>query len=85
MVIIDEVGFLPVTNAEANLFFTFVSAMYEKTSLIITSNKGFSEWAGFLGDEVITTAILDRLVFKCEIFNMSGDGYRLKNRKSILS
>ena len=84
MVIIDEVGFLPVTNTEANLFFTFVSAMHEKASLIITSNKGFSEWAGFLGDEVITTAILDRLVFKCEIFNMSGDGYRLKNRKSIL-
>jgi DNA replication protein DnaC len=84
LIIIDEIGFLPVSNEDANLFFTFVSAMHEKTSLIITSNKGFSEWAGFLGDEVITTAILDRLVFKCEIFNMSGDGYRLKNRKSIL-
>lgn len=84
LIVIDEVGFLPVSNAEANLFFTFVSAMHEKTSLIITSNKGFSEWAGFLGDEVITTAILDRLVFKCEIFNMSGDGYRLKHRKTIL-
>lgn len=84
LIIIDEVGFLPVTNAEANLFFRFVSAMHEKTSLVITSNKSFSEWAGFLGDEVITTAILDRLVFKCEIFNMSGDGYRLKHRKSIL-
>lgn len=84
LIIIDEVGFLPVTNAEANLFFRFISAMHEKTSLVITSNKGFSEWAGFLGDEVITTAILDRLVFKCEIFNMTGDGYRLKHRKSIL-
>lgn len=84
LIVIDEVGFLPVTRAEANLFFTFVSAMHEKTSLIITSNKGFSEWAGFLGDEVITTALLDRLVFKCEIFNMSGDGYRLKHRKTIL-
>jgi len=48
--------------------------MHEKTSLIITSNKGFSEWSGFLGDEVITTAILDRLVYKCEIFNMTGEG-----------
>ena len=84
LVVIDEVGFLPVSNAEANLFFRFVSSMHEKTSLVITSNKGFTEWAGFLGDEVITTAILDRLVFKCEIFNMSGDGYRLKHRKSIL-
>lgn len=85
IVIIDEVGFLPVSKVEANLLFTFVSALHEKTSIIITSNKGFSEWAGFLGDEVITTAILDRLVYRCEIFNMIGDGYRLKNRKSILS
>ena len=84
LVIIDEVGFLPVTNVEANMFFRFVSAMHEKASVVITSNKGFNEWSGFLGDEVITTAILDRLVFKCEIFNMSGDGYRLKHRKTIL-
>ena len=84
LIIIDEVGFLPVSQTEANLFFTFVAAMHEKTSLIITSNKGFTEWSGFLGDEVITTAILDRLVFKCEIFNMTGEGYRLKNRKTIL-
>lgn len=85
IIIIDEVGFLPVSKLEANLLFAFVSALHEKVSIIITSNKGFSEWTGFLGDEVITTAILDRLVYRCEIFNMSGDGYRLKNRKSILS
>lgn len=85
IVIIDEVGFLPVSKIEANLIFSFVAALHEKTSIIITSNKGFSEWTGFLGDEVITTAILDRLVYRCEIFNMVGDGYRLKNRKSILS
>jgi DNA replication protein DnaC len=84
LIIIDEVGFLPVSKIESNLFFTFIAAMHEKTSLIITSNKGFSEWRGFLGDEVITTAILDRLVYKCEIFNMTGEGYRLKNRKTIL-
>lgn len=84
LIIIDEVGFLPVSKMEANLLFTFVAAMHEKTSLIITSNKGFTEWSGFLGDEVITTAILDRLVFRCEIFNMTGEGYRLKNRKTIL-
>ncbi len=84
LIIIDEVGFLPVSKTESNLLFTFIAAMHEKTSLIITSNKGFSEWSGFLGDEVITTAILDRLVYKCEIFNMTGEGYRLKNRKTIL-
>lgn len=85
LVIIDEVGFLPVSRVEANLLFSFISALHEKVSIIITSNKGFAEWTGFLGDEVITTAILDRLVYRCEIFNMVGDGYRLKNRKSILA
>lgn len=51
---------MPLTPTEANLFFGFVSSMSEKTSLIITSNKGFDEWADFLGDATITTAILDR-------------------------
>lgn len=57
LVIIDEMGFMPLTSAEANLFFGFVSSMSEKTSLIITSNKGFDEWADFLGNTTITTAI----------------------------
>ena len=83
LIIIDEVGFMPLTPAEANLFFTFVSAMSEKTSLIITSNKGFDEWADFLGDTTITTAILDRLVHHCEIINMTGNSYRLEHHKSI--
>lgn len=84
LVIIDEVGFLPLSTAEANLLFGFVSDMNDKTSLIITSNKGFDEWADFLGDPVITTAILDRLIHRCEIFNMTGNSYRLEHRRSIL-
>ena len=83
LIIIDEVGFMPLTPAEANLFFTFVSAMSEKTSLIITSNKGFDEWVDFLGDATITTAILDRLIHHCEIINMTGNSYRLEHHKSI--
>ena len=83
LIIVDEVGFMPLTPAEANLFFTFISAMSEKTSLIITSNKGFDEWADFLGDATITTAILDRLVHHCEIINMTGNSYRLEHHKSI--
>ena len=54
LVIVDEVGFMPLTPTEANLFFGFVSSMSEKTSLIITSNKGFDEWADFLGDATMT-------------------------------
>ena len=83
LVIIDEVGFMPLNTQEANLFFGFVSEMSEKTSMIITSNKGFDEWADFLGDATITTAILDRLIHHCEIISMSGDSYRLSHRKSI--
>ena len=83
LVIVDEVGFMPLSPAEANLFFSFVSSMAERTSMIITSNKGFDEWAEFLGDATITTAILDRLIHHCEIINMTGDSYRLKHRKSI--
>lgn len=83
LVVIDEVGFMPLSPAEANLFFGFVSSMSERTSLIITSNKGFDEWVDFMGDATITTAILDRLIHHCEIINMTGNSYRLEHRKSI--
>lgn len=83
LLIVDEVGFMPLSPAEVNLFFSFVSAMAERTSIIITSNKGFDEWTDFLGDATITTAILDRLIHHCEIINMSGNSYRLEHRKSI--
>jgi DNA replication protein DnaC len=84
LVIIDEMGFMPVSKAEAHLLFSFVSACYENKSLVITSNKGFDDWADFLGDHVIATAILDRLIFKCEIFNLAGEGYRIRHRQTIL-
>ncbi|MCL2153916.1 MAG: IS21-like element helper ATPase IstB [Oscillospiraceae bacterium] len=84
LVIVDEMGFIPMSKAEAHLLFSFVSACYERKSLIITSNKGFDDWADFLGDAVLATAILDRLIFKCEIFNITGDGYRLRHRQTIL-
>lgn len=64
-------GFLPLTDAEANLFFRFVSSMQERTSLVITSNKGFNKWAGLVEAEVISPAILDPLVSQHGIFNRS--------------
>jgi DNA replication protein DnaC len=84
LVIIDEMGFMPISKAEAHLLFSFVSACYEHKSLVITSNKSFDDWADFLGDSVIATAILDRLIFRCEIFNLIGDGYRIRHRQTIL-
>jgi DNA replication protein DnaC len=84
LVIIDEIGFVPISRQEANLFFQLISALYEQASLIITSNKGFEDWAELMGDPVITTAILDRIAHHSEIFNLSGESYRLKHRDSIL-
>lgn len=83
LVIIDEVGFLPISAQEANLFFQLVSSLYEQSSLIVTSNKGFDEWPDFFGDPVITTAILDRLVHHSELFNLTGDSYRVTHRNTI--
>jgi len=84
LLILDEVGFLPISRQEANLFFQLISNLYQNISVIVTSNKGFDEWPEFLGDPVIATAILDRLVHNSELFNMAGDSYRLKHRNTIL-
>jgi DNA replication protein DnaC len=84
LVIIDEMGFMPISKTEAHLLFSFISACYERKSIVVTSNKGFDDWTDFLGDSVIATAILDRLIFKCEIFNLTGDGYRIRHRQTIL-
>jgi len=83
LVIVDEVGYLPVSKTEANLFFSLVSSLYEKASLVITSNKGFSGWAELLGDSVLATALLDRLTHRCQVLNLEGEGWRLANRKHI--
>ena len=83
LVIIDELGYLPITRDEANLFFQFISALHEQASLIITSNKGFEDWVELLGDPALTTAVLDRISYRCELFNMTGKSYRLEHRQCI--
>jgi DNA replication protein DnaC len=83
LVILDEVGFLPISKQDANKLYEFVNAMYLKTSIILTSNKDFEEWSEFLGDSIITAAILDRLAHQCEIFSPDGPSYRLEHRKTI--
>jgi DNA replication protein DnaC len=83
LIIIDELGYLPVTSVEANLFFSFISQLYEKTSVVITSNKGFSGWADIFGDAVLVTALLDRLTHRCQVIQMTGNGYRVAHRKNI--
>ncbi len=75
VVIIDA----PIEKREANLFFNLISEMYEKLSLIVTSNKSFDAWAEMMGDSVMTTALLDRLLHHARIFNLDGESYRIKN------
>ena len=83
LLIIDEMGYLPVAKLEANLFFQLISYLYENTSVVITSNKGFDGWADLLGDSVLATALLDRLTHKCQVLSFSDDSYRLAHRKQI--
>jgi DNA replication protein DnaC len=78
LVVVDEVGYMPITREEAHLFFQFVSYRYEKASTIITSNKSFTEWEETFGDPVVVTAILDRLLHHCQVINIKGKSYRLK-------
>ncbi len=83
LVIVDEVGYLPVSKTEANLFFSLISQLYETASVVITSNKGFSGWAELLGDAVLATALLDRLTHKCQVLTFEGEGWRIAHRKNI--
>jgi DNA replication protein DnaC len=81
LVIVDEVGYMPITRQDAHLFFRFICYRYEKSSTVITSNKSFTEWEELFGDPVIATAILDRLLHHCRVINIKGNSYRLKEFK----
>jgi DNA replication protein DnaC len=85
LIIIDEMGYLPVSKVEANLFFGLISQLYENASVIITSNKGFDGWADILGDIILATALLDRLTHRCQVLSFSDESYRLAHRKQLFS
>lgn len=83
LLIIDDIMFMSMEKQESNLFFQLINKLYGQTSIIITSNKGPSEWGELLGDQAITAAILDRIIHKCEIINLDGESYRLTHRETI--
>jgi DNA replication protein DnaC len=80
LLILDEVGYLPLAPGGPNLLFQLVSARYERGSLVLTSNKAFREWGGVFGDEVIASALLDRLLHHAIVINIRGASYRLRER-----
>jgi len=81
LLIIDEIGYLPLSQQEANLFFRLVVRRYERASMIITSNKSFLDWGETFNDPVLATAILDRLLHYSSTLNIKGESYRLKEKR----
>lgn len=81
VLILDEIGYLPLSQLEASLFFRLVVRRYERASLIVTSNKGFLEWGEMFNDPVLATAILDRLLHYSTTLNIKGESYRLKEKR----
>ncbi len=80
LVVVDEVGYVPFDPQAANLMFHLVSSRYERASLIVTSNKPFSGWGEIFGDDVVATAMIDRLIHHAEILSLKGDSYRLRGK-----
>jgi exonuclease III len=83
LIILDDIMLFPVEKSVANALFNFVNQIYERTCFIITTNKSPSEWSKMLDDEVLATALLDRLLYHCDIINLSGKSYRMENRKTF--
>lgn len=81
LLILDELGYLPLSREEASLFFRLLVRRYERASLIVTSNKSFTDWGEVFNDHVLATAILDRLLHHATTLNIKGESYRLKEKK----
>jgi DNA replication protein DnaC len=83
LLVVDEIGYLPISRTGAMLFFQLMSRRYERGSSVLTSNKSFEEWGEIFGDEVMATALIDRLVHHCHIVNIRGNSYRMKNHAEL--
>jgi len=81
LLILDELGYLPLSREEASLFFRLLVRRYERGSLIVTSNKRFADWGEVFNDPVLATAILDRLLHHATTLNIKGESYRLREKK----
>lgn len=84
LLIVDEIGYLPITQGGANLFFQLVNARYEKGAMILTSNRGFAEWGEVFGDPVVATALLDRLLHHAVVVQIEGASYRLRGHADLI-
>jgi len=83
LLVVDEIGYLPVNPTGAMLFFQLMSRRYERASTVMTSNKGFEEWGEVLGDEVMAAALIDRVLHHCHIVNIRGNSYRMRQHTEV--
>jgi DNA replication protein DnaC len=84
LLIVDEIGYLPVATGGGNLFFQLVNARYERGAIILTSNRGFAEWSDVFGDPVVATALLDRLLHHAVVVQVEGSSYRLRQHAELV-
>jgi DNA replication protein DnaC len=83
VLVVDEIGYLPISRTGAMLFFQLMSRRYERAATVLTSNKSFDAWGEIFGDEVMASALIDRLVHHCHIVNIRGNSYRMKNHAEL--
>lgn len=83
LLVVDEIGYLPISDTGAMLFFQLINRRYEQASTVLTSNKGFEEWGEILGDEVMAAALIDRLLHHCHIVNIRGNSYRMRHHAEL--
>ena len=83
LMVVDEIGYLPVSQTGAVLFFQLMSRRYERASTVMTSNKGFEKWGEVLGDEVMAAALIDRILHHCHIVNIRGNSYRMRQHTEL--
>jgi DNA replication protein DnaC len=84
LLVVDEIGYLPVTPGGGNLFFQLVNARYERGAMILTSNRGFAEWGEVFGDPVVATALLDRLLHHAVVVQIEGSSYRMREHAALV-
>lgn len=83
LLVVDEIGYLPISRTGAMLFFQMMARRYETASTVLTSNKGFEEWGGVFGDEVMAAALIDRVLHHCHIVSIRGNSYRVRHHREV--